>query len=169
MREEVQRFPVLKPGAGWIEDSVWDCTQSFFAEKGPAVTAGVLAQASDIGSMGRYLRRSVRNFLIGKARETPVGAVRRKIEELLASRAGVLSAQGFANVTTHTLWETRRRYASPDEYLTEIGQRTGRSILHELSDPELAQLVEQLRLRLPDAPLVERDRWTIWRAERPAT
>jgi hypothetical protein len=87
MREEVQRFPVLKPGAGWIEDSVWDCTQSFFAEKGPAVTAGVLAQTSDIASMGRYLRRSVRNFLIGKARETPIGAVRRKIEELLASTA----------------------------------------------------------------------------------
>jgi hypothetical protein len=39
MREEVQRFPVLRPAAGWTEDSVWDCTQSFFTAKGPAVTA----------------------------------------------------------------------------------------------------------------------------------
>jgi hypothetical protein len=84
-REEAQRFPVLKPAAGWTEDSVWDCTQSFFVEKGTAVTAAVLAQTADVASMGRYLRRSIRNFLIGKARETPVGAVRRKIEELLAA------------------------------------------------------------------------------------
>jgi ubiquinone/menaquinone biosynthesis C-methylase UbiE len=81
--------------------------------------------------------------------------------------AAVLTAQGFVNVTTHSLWETRRRYRNREDYLAEIGRRTGRSILHELSDPELAQLVEELRHRLPDGPLVERDRWTLWRAERP--
>jgi hypothetical protein len=85
MREELQRFPVLRPAAGWTEDSVWDCTQSFFAAKGRAVTAAVLAQTPDVASMGRYLRRSIRNFLISKARETPIGAVRRKIEDLLAA------------------------------------------------------------------------------------
>src|SRR5262249_32514374 len=85
MREEVQRFPVLRPGSGWTEDSVWDCTQAFFAERGPAVTVGVLAQDADSGSMSRFLRRSIRNFLISEARKTPAGAVRRKIEDLLAA------------------------------------------------------------------------------------
>lgn len=84
MREEVHRFPVLRPGAGWTEDVVWDYTQSFFAARGRAVTVGVLAQTADAASMGRYLRRAIRNFLVSEARKTPVGAVRRKLEELLA-------------------------------------------------------------------------------------
>jgi SAM-dependent methyltransferase len=81
----------------------------------------------------------------------------------------VLAAQGFTGVSTVQLWETRRRYRDREEYLAEIGRRTGRSILHELSDPELDRLVEALRERLPEGPIEERDRWTLWRAERPAT
>jgi hypothetical protein len=84
--QEARRFPVLLDrGAIWTEDQVLDWTQSFFAAKGPAVTAGVLAQASDVNSMARYLRRSVRHFLVEQARKTPIGAVRRKIEDLLAA------------------------------------------------------------------------------------
>ena len=60
----------------------------------------------------------------------------------------------------------RRRYADREDYLAEIAQRTGRSILHELSDAELEQLVRKLRERLPAGPLLERDRWTLWRAVR---
>jgi hypothetical protein len=85
VRQEVDRFPVLKPRSGWTREAVLETVQSFFAEKGKAVTAAVLAQASDIESMSRILRRSVRNYLISEARKTPVGAVRRKIEELLAA------------------------------------------------------------------------------------
>ncbi|MFI6298339.1 hypothetical protein ACIBEJ_42580 [Nonomuraea sp. NPDC050790] len=85
MREEVRRFPVLEPGSGWTEDSVWDLVQSFFAAKGRQVTAAVLAQTANLPSMERYLRRSIRNFLVSEARKTPVGSVRRKIEELLAA------------------------------------------------------------------------------------
>jgi hypothetical protein len=84
--EELQRFPVLlDPGAAWTEDAIWEWTQSFYAAKGIAVTAGVLAQTADVASMGRYLRRSIRHFLVDEARKTPVGAVRRKIDELLAA------------------------------------------------------------------------------------
>ncbi|WP_104524978.1 class I SAM-dependent methyltransferase [Blastococcus atacamensis] len=79
-----------------------------------------------------------------------------------------LTAAGFDEVTTTTLWEVRRRYADREDYLAEIAARTGRSILHELDDDELAELVEQLRARLPHGPLEETDRWTIWRATRPA-
>ena len=77
-----------------------------------------------------------------------------------------LRSAGFRDVTTTSLWEVRRRYADREDYLAEIAARTGRSILHELSDQELAHLVEQLRRRLPEGPLVERDRWTLWRAHR---
>lgn len=85
MGQEVQRFPVLRPSSGWNADSVLDWTLSFFAERAAAVTAAVLAQASDLASMSRYLRRSIRNFLISEARKTPSGSVRRKIEDLLAA------------------------------------------------------------------------------------
>jgi hypothetical protein len=77
-----------------------------------------------------------------------------------------LTSAGLAQVTTTELWEARRRYADRDDYLAEIAQRTGRSILHELDDAELGQLVDELRQRLPAGPLVERDRWTVWCAER---
>jgi hypothetical protein len=85
VRQEVQRFPVLMPRAGWTPDAIRETVQSFFAEKGRAVTAALLAQAADVESMSRILRRSVRNYLISQARKTPVGAVRRKIEDLLAA------------------------------------------------------------------------------------
>jgi ubiquinone/menaquinone biosynthesis C-methylase UbiE len=77
-----------------------------------------------------------------------------------------LERAGFGDVTTTRLWEVRRRHADREDYLTEIGSRTGRSILHELGDEELARLVDELRRRLPDGPLVEQDRWTLWRAVR---
>ena len=79
-----------------------------------------------------------------------------------------LASAGFVDRTATTLWEVRRRYADREDYLAEIAARTGRSILHELSDEELADLVQELRRRLPDGPLVERDRWTLWRAVRRA-
>jgi ubiquinone/menaquinone biosynthesis C-methylase UbiE len=82
----------------------------------------------------------------------------------VVSRA--LAAAGFDGVTTTSLWEVRRRYADPADHLAEIGSRTGRSILHELDDAELISLVEELRRRLPPGPLVEQDRWTLWRAVR---
>ena len=80
--------------------------------------------------------------------------------------ADALSAAGFGEVTTTSLWEVRRRYDDRANYLAEIGHRTGRSILHELGDDELARLVDELRRRLPDGPLVEQDRWTVWRGVR---
>jgi hypothetical protein len=84
-RQEVQRFPVLEPASGWTRDAVLEAVQSFFAAKGKAVTAALLAQARDTESMAKIMRRSVRNYLISEARKTPAGAVRRKIEDLLAA------------------------------------------------------------------------------------
>lgn len=50
-----------------------------------AVTAGMLAQTGDVAYMAGYLHRSVRHFLVDEARKTPIGAVRRKLEELVAA------------------------------------------------------------------------------------
>src|SRR4051794_18091667 len=82
--------------------------------------------------------------------------------------AAALTSAGFGTLTATSLWEVRRHYADREAYLHEIGTRTGRSILHELSDHELAHLVGELRKRLPDGSVVERDRWTLWRAGLPA-
>jgi SAM-dependent methyltransferase len=80
----------------------------------------------------------------------------------------VLSGAGLGDVARVSLWEVRRRYADREDYLDEIATRTGRSILHELDDVELEHLVAGLRQRLPEGPLVEQDRWTVWKAARPA-
>jgi ubiquinone/menaquinone biosynthesis C-methylase UbiE len=85
-----------------------------------------------------------------------------------ATVAAAMTAAGLSDVTCISLWEVRRRYADREDYLAEIARRTGRSILHELDDAELDHLVEELRARLPEGPVVERDRWTLWRAVRGA-
>ncbi|OZD93144.1 hypothetical protein CH260_15835 [Rhodococcus sp. 05-2256-B2] len=61
------------------------------------------------------------------------------------------------------LWEIRHRYVDRVRY----SPTSGRSILHELSDVELTELVEYLRARLAEGELIERDRWTLWTAVAP--
>ncbi|MCK8785646.1 class I SAM-dependent methyltransferase [Roseomonas sp. NAR14] len=74
-----------------------------------------------------------------------------------------LAAAGFTGIRATTLWETRRRHDSAAALAADLRGRTGRSILHELSDPELDALIRHILDRLPaDAPIVERDRWTLW-------
>ncbi len=84
-RSEARRFPELRPGGGWTEEAVWDMVGEFFAAKGKAVTAMLLAQAPDDEVMGKLLRTSVRHWLVDVARETDRGAMRRRIEKVLAS------------------------------------------------------------------------------------
>jgi ubiquinone/menaquinone biosynthesis C-methylase UbiE len=80
-----------------------------------------------------------------------------------------LADAGLEPVSVTPLEEVRRRYDDREDYLGEIAQRTGRSILHALSDAELGHLVRELRRRLPPGPVVEQDRWTVWRAQQPRT
>jgi ubiquinone/menaquinone biosynthesis C-methylase UbiE len=81
------------------------------------------------------------------------------------SIVSALEAAGFDRITSHQLWEVRQRYSEREDYLNEVRHRTGRSILHELSDAELDHLVAELRRRLPEGPVTERDRWTLWNAQ----
>lgn len=74
-----------------------------------------------------------------------------------------LRSSGFGALQTLTVWETRKRYPDFRGFAAEIVGRVGRSILHALTDAELNQLVDFIGQRLPaNAPIVEKDRWTIW-------
>ncbi|MBB6365852.1 ubiquinone/menaquinone biosynthesis C-methylase UbiE [Xanthomonas sacchari] len=85
-----------------------------------------------------------------------------------ATVAAAMHAAGFTDIAEHSLWETRKRYASVESLALDLAARTGRSILHELSDDELQSLIDDLRRRWPaHGEIVEQDRWTLWVA-RPA-
>ena len=73
------------------------------------------------------------------------------------------SRSGFEALQTVTVWETRKRHDDFRGLAEDLRGRVGRSILHALTDQELAELVAFIGQRLPaDAPIVEKDQWTIW-------
>ncbi|UWE04390.1 class I SAM-dependent methyltransferase [Laceyella sacchari] len=76
---------------------------------------------------------------------------------------------GFRSVDEHPLCETRKTYTDLEELKNDLLARTGRSILHELSDPELEYLVQYISERLSNRStqeIVEQDYWTIWVAKK---
>ena len=75
-----------------------------------------------------------------------------------------LAQAGFHSIREQSLWEIRKRYETKDQLLDDLRRRTGRSILHELSDQELNELTAYIDERLPDSAIIEKDRWTIWTA-----
>ncbi|MBE9524665.1 MAG: methyltransferase domain-containing protein [Chloroflexi bacterium] len=80
-----------------------------------------------------------------------------------------LFQSGFTNLTIHSIWETRRGYADFAELASDLTARTGRSILHELTDQEIQDLIAYIRVQLPKGEkIVEKDRWTIWYAQKAA-
>ena len=80
-----------------------------------------------------------------------------------------LLGAGFGQVNSRTLWETRKLHPDASALAADLRARTGRSILHELSDTELEQLVlHVLRMAPATGPVREADRWTLWTAIKPA-
>ncbi|WP_404458965.1 class I SAM-dependent methyltransferase [Oceanobacillus kapialis] len=76
-----------------------------------------------------------------------------------------LEEAGFEVVKELTILEKRQVYKEKNQLLNDIRQRTGRSILHELSDVELDKLINFISARLPDQKsIIEKDYWTIWKA-----
>ena len=70
---------------------------------------------------------------------------------------------GFQGVKEQKLWETRAIYPDFDALAQDLLARTGRSILHELTDEDLQDLVSYIREKLQgQTEIVEQDRWTIW-------
>lgn len=83
-----------------------------------------------------------------------------------AVRTSLLQA-GFQDVEANTFWETRRRYDGFEQLSQDLRNRTGRSILHMLSDEELRQLIAFIGDRIGHVgPIVEQDRWTLWTARK---
>ncbi len=83
-------------------------------------------------------------------------------------RAALASA-GFEDIQERAFWEVRRVYGDADEMAADLAARTDRSILHELSDAELAELIAYIRERVPSAgPITDASRWTLWWGTKPA-
>lgn len=81
-----------------------------------------------------------------------------------------LREAGFGHPTELRLAETRRTYPNRDTVRDDLLARTGRSILHELDDDELAQLAEDVVRALPASGQIEEvDYWTMWIADRDPT
>ncbi|WP_124727084.1 class I SAM-dependent methyltransferase [Staphylospora marina] len=75
---------------------------------------------------------------------------------------------GFAGVVCKSFWETRKTYATFDQFADEMRNRSGRSILHELTDREIEELIGDLAQKTGTAsPVTDRDRWSVWIAVRP--
>lgn len=74
-----------------------------------------------------------------------------------------LQRSGFVSLPPQTLWEVRRTYRLWDELKADLLGRTGRSILHALSDEELEALVSYMGHELSEQkPIVEKDKWSLW-------
>ncbi|TBL79686.1 class I SAM-dependent methyltransferase [Paenibacillus thalictri] len=112
-------------------------------------------------------REHVRGYLFEKyPRLIDAEIVRRHSDERVRFS---LQEAGFARVDRFPLWETRRRYADFGELKADLLARTGRSILHELSDAELAELCDYIKHHAAWAegePIEEKDRWTVWIAKK---
>ncbi|MGE7917136.1 class I SAM-dependent methyltransferase [Lysinibacillus xylanilyticus] len=87
---------------------------------------------------------------------------RRHSSELVVE---TLKEIGFSEIKEVKLWETRNVYEQKEQLLKDLLKRTGRSILHELDDEELNELVNYIEKSISiESSIVEKDRWTIWKA-----
>jgi hypothetical protein len=86
MWEETRRFTVLRPSGGWNRDVVEGLVSEFFVEKVEMLTAELVTIGITPQVVGKVVRRWIRNFLIDRARDTPVGRIRRKLEEDMLGR-----------------------------------------------------------------------------------
>jgi hypothetical protein len=81
MAEETHRFVVLRPPSGWARDEIESLVSEFFVKKGQSLTADLVTIGVTPEVVGKVTRRWIHNFLIDRARRTPLGRIRRKLEE----------------------------------------------------------------------------------------
>ncbi|MHA2095881.1 MAG: hypothetical protein ACW98F_14770 [Candidatus Hodarchaeales archaeon] len=76
-----------------------------------------------------------------------------------------LKETGFRNLVNYSFWETRKIYQNLPELTSDLRNRTGRSILYELNDGQLEELIKHISFMLmSEKRIIEKDRWTIWTA-----
>ena len=79
-----------------------------------------------------------------------------------------LQQVGFQDIAVHHLWEIKDRHADMDALALNLLQRKDRSILHELTDAELQDLVDYIRQQFQghEGEIIDRTRWTLWSARK---
>lgn len=76
-----------------------------------------------------------------------------------------LQGAGFHDIQSSVLWEVRKFHQDREQLTQDLAARTGRSLLHHLTDGELKELISYMESRIPaDGPVIEKDRWTLWSA-----
>lgn len=77
-----------------------------------------------------------------------------------------LQQAGFQDIAVHHLWEIKDVHADLDSLAANLLQRKDRSILHELTDAELQDLVGYIRQQFQDhkGEIIDQTRWTLWSA-----
>ena len=81
-----------------------------------------------------------------------------------------LTDAGFVSISSRALQEIRKTYEDVSTLAEDLSRRSGRSILHELDDSELQELVTTVAQEIGDtSPIVETDWWTLWIAQRTET
>ncbi|MED4082329.1 class I SAM-dependent methyltransferase [Halalkalibacterium halodurans] len=91
--------------------------------------------------------------------------IERKRRPTIQMLSSTIIRSGYEVERVETFWETRQT-SSKQHFLQEIRARTGRSILHALSDHELNKLIAYLDQQIQDEFIEETDRWTIWVARK---
>lgn len=64
-------------------------------------------------------------------------------------------------------WERRKTYSTINDLEIDLLTRKGRSILHELNDEQLKELVNYIKSKFDENEMIEeKDRWSIWIAKK---
>lgn len=185
MEEELRRGGHY--GYSGSKDELSDYVNGFYAKKAGAVTVTLMAQATDDASVGKYLRRSVRNWLIEESRRHGSGPLARRVGELLSGSdefdkvpvrtegAGRWRLAGTSGPpwggavselvsAAHTVREVRTPSWTSDTRRAPIADRDDllavlRAVLERAGGPvELTVLVQVMHQRFPAAVDVEPDR-----------
>jgi ubiquinone/menaquinone biosynthesis C-methylase UbiE len=104
---------------------------------------------------------NIRGYFFARYPKLVEREIARRRESVVVREA--FQRAGFQQCREEQLWETRAIYPDRDALANDLLMRTGRSILHELTDEELSELVAYIGRQLDgQGEIVERDRWTLW-------
>jgi hypothetical protein len=80
-----------------------------------------------------------------------------------------LQQAGFRGIEERYFWEIKDVHGDIESLAENLLQRKDRSILHELTDDELQDLVGHIRqqFRGYEGEIVDQTRWTLWIARKP--
>ena len=109
---------------------------------------------------------NIRGYIFARhPRLTQVEVARRHTN---ATVQHALHTAGFRRVEKRHLWETRQLYTNFAALEADLKARNGRTILQELSDKELTDLIDYIHRQIENDSntIIEQDRWTIWSAMR---